>query len=161
MGEAFGIMLAFGLVVTDDVEYAHLEILLREQQVLMLGMDVEQSFAELAQVGNGRRRIVDERAALACCCQFAADDAVMPVEVEVVLLEEGIQSVAVEVELCLDDASVGSVLDHACLGSLAKQQGDGSEENALTGACLARDDRKAAIEAYVERSDEGVVLYGK
>jgi len=59
----------------------------------------------------------------------------------------------------LDDTLRRPCLDGLGVGPLTEQQTNGTEYDALSGARLARNDREAWVEPYVERVDEGEVLY--
>ena len=83
----------------------------------------------------------------------------LSIEVEVVGSEVGIEVVLREVELGLDDAALGTGLQHAEVSPLAQQEADGSQEDALSGSRLARNDRETTFEANVQVVNEGVVLY--
>ena len=145
----------------NDIYHVHLEVLLRQQQVLVLGVDVYESRAQLTQCGHLDGGVVDEGTALAGGRELAAKYALLAVEVELMALEEVVHAIAREVELGLDDTACGPGLHHAGLGTLAEQQPDGSEEDALAGTRLAGNDGEAPLEAYVERGDEGEVLYSE
>ena len=101
----------FLLVVSDDVHHIQLEILLVEQQVLVLGMDVDQSFSEFLQHSQLYGCIIDERATFSCRRQFPSDDTVCRIIFDIVLLEEILHTVAREVELRFDHTFLSTLLD--------------------------------------------------
>ena len=74
-------------------------------------MDIDEAFAQFLEHRELHRGVVDEGTALAGCQQFATDDAVFGVVLNVVVAEEGVQIVARQVEMGLDDALVGSLFD--------------------------------------------------
>ena len=74
-------------------------------------MDIDEAFAQLLEHRELHGGVVDEGTALTGCQQFATDDAVFGVVLNVVVAEEGVQIVARQVEMGLDDALVGSLFD--------------------------------------------------
>ena len=54
----------FFLVASDDIDHAQLEILFVEQQVLVLGVDIDEAFAEFLEHGELYGRVVDEGSTL-------------------------------------------------------------------------------------------------
>ena len=139
-GQAFG-------VLAQDVEHAELEVLTSEQQVLVLGVDIDESVAEFLEDAERHGRVVDEGAALARSRQFASDDALAAVEVEVVLSEEICERwvftsacVVRHVEFGFDNATLCPNLDGSGVGPLSAQQSQCAEDNGFSRTCLARDD---------------------
>ena len=108
------------LVAGDDVDDAELEVVFLQEKVLMLGMDVDELLPELSDDVQGDRCVVDEGAAFPGGGEFAPEDAVGGIVVDVVLREEVFELVAAEVEACLDDAAVGALLDGLGVGALAE-----------------------------------------
>ena len=137
---------------------AHLEVLLVEQQVLVLRVYVDEFLAQLLEQCQGRGGVVDEGSALAGGGELAAHDAVIGVVLDVVVAEEGLQLVAREVEVGLDDALVGSLLERLGVGSLAQQQPDGSQDDALARSRLAGDDGESWMQLDVEDVDKRKIL---
>ena len=88
-----------------------MEILLVEQQVLVLGVDIHKPFAKFFQHRQLHGGVVDERTTFARCHQFAADDTVFRIVLDVVILEEIVHPIARKVEMGFDNALVGSILD--------------------------------------------------
>ena len=121
-------------------------------------MDVDQAFAQLSHQAERNGGVVDEGTAFACGSQLAADDGVVGVIVDIVLSEEALHVVSRQVEVCLDGASVASCLDGLGVGSVAEQQTDGTQDDALACTCLARDDGEAWMQLDVELVDECKVL---
>ena len=72
------------------------------------------------------------------------------VVLDVVVAEEGVHVVTRQVEVGLDDALVGSLLDGLRVGPLSQEQGDGAEDDTLTGTRLSRNDREARIEFNIQ-----------
>ena len=129
------------------------------EQVLVLAVHVDEPLAQFLEQGQRRRGVVDESPALARCGQLAPHYAVVGVVLYVVLAEKLLHVVAREVEMGLDDTLRRPCLDGLGVGPLTEQQTNGTEYDALSGARLARNDREAGVEPYVERVDEGEVLY--
>ena len=149
--ESFGILAQY-------VEDAELEVLASEQQVLVLGVDVDEAVGKLSEQVELDRCVVDEGTALAGGGEFAADDAVVSVEVEVVLLEKVLECVVVYVELGFDDAACGPSLDGSGVGPLSAQQSQCAEDNGFSCTRLAGDDGEAVGELDVQAVDECVVF---
>ena len=145
-------------IVGNDINHAHLEVLLVEQQVLMLGVDIDKSFTEFLEHRELHGRVVDEGTALTGGCQLAADDGLVGIILDVVLDKEVLHIVAREVELRLDDAFIGSLLDGFRVGALPQQQTDGAEDDTLAGTSLACYHRETLEEVDVELIDKGKVL---
>ena len=82
-------------------------------------MDVDQLLAQLFQHGQGHGRIVDEGTALAGSGQFATDDGVFGILLDIILSKERLHLVAREVEVGLDDALVGPLLQGLRVGTLS------------------------------------------
>ena len=121
-------------------------------------MDVDQAFSQLSHQAERHGCVVDEGTAFACGSQLAADDGVVGVIVDVVLSEEALHVVSRQVEVSLDGASVASGLDGLGVGSVAEQQTDGAQDDALACTRLASDDREAWMQLDVEFVDECKVL---
>lgn len=134
------VLCQFLLVGGEDVDNTQLEVLLVEQQVLVLGVHVNEFLSQLFEHAELYGGVVDECAALARGEQFAAHDAVVGVVLDVIVVEEGVHAVACQVEVGFDHALVGSLHDGLRVGPLTQQQGDGSEDDAFSGARLSGDD---------------------
>ena len=102
-------------------------------------MYVDKSLAQLLEDGQRHGCVVDEGAALACGSNLSTHDA-LGVVLDVVLLEEGFERIAIDVECALHDAFRCSCAQCSGLSTLSCEQSYGSEENRLTGARLTRDD---------------------
>ena len=127
-------------ILRHRVEDVQLEVLLAEQEVLMLRMDVDESFTQFLQGGEAHRRVVDKGTALACTRQFAPDDALRSVEIKVVLLEEIAHTILTYVEFCFHHTALCPSLNRLGVGSLSAQQPDSSQNDALSGSRFACDD---------------------
>ena len=121
-------------------------------------MDVDEHAAQGFELGHGSRRVVDEGAALARGGDFAAQDALVAVEFQVVAAEEFLHAVGAEVEEGLNDALGRPVFDGFAVGALSEEQADGAKDDGLSRAGFSGDDGKSGLEADVQRVDEGVVL---
>ena len=80
-------------VVGDNIDHAELEVFFLQQEVLMLRMNVDELFAQFSHLAQGDGRVVDEGTALSCSCQFAADDGVFCIIINIVSIEEILHSV--------------------------------------------------------------------
>ena len=146
------------LVLCQQVQYLQLEILLGQQQVLVLGVDVDELFAQCLQLCQSHRRVVDEGAALARSRQFAAYDTLPAIVIHVHLFEERLHGIAGHVEGSLDDATLRSLPYGLAVSPLSQEQSDGSQQDGLSRSRLAGDDGESILEVNVQRFDECVVL---
>lgn len=125
-------------------------------------MNVDEAVAKFFQQGKSNGHVVDKSTALACGGQLAADNRIVLIRLQIVLVEERIHILIMrQVEMCLHHALVGTLLQRLHIGTLAKQQAYGTEDDALSGACLACDDREAAMELHIQLVDEREVTYIK
>ena len=147
------------LIACNDIHDAKLEILLGQQQILMLGMDIYQSGSKHLELSHTGGCVVDEGTTLARCRQFATNDATLPIEIQVLALEEFIQPIATEVKFSFDDATILASFDAAGVGTLSQQQTNGAEQDTLAGTRLASDHAEAPVEVDVQLVNERVVLY--
>ena len=123
----------------------------------MLRVDVDELRPQFAQLGELYGYVVDEGAALARRRDDARQRALLLV-VELVLLEEGTQVAAREVEEPLDPAVAGRILDGCAVAPGAEQQPQGAEQYRLSGARFAGDDVQMRVQLEFELLDERVVL---
>ena len=121
-------------------------------------MDVNELFAQLTHSGEWHGGVVDEGTALACCRELSSDDGIVCIVVDVVIIEEGLHAVSRQVEMGFYHAAVSACLDGLGVGTVAQEQTDGAEDDALSGSCFARDDGEAWIESNVKLVDECEVL---
>ena len=147
-----------GLVVGNDIHYAHLEIFFLQKQVLVLTMDVYQQLATLTHECQGHGGVVDKCATFSVGTYFPSKNAVSSIVVDVVFLKEIFKMVSAQVEMCLYDAFIPSFLDLSGICALAQEQMDGTEDDAFAGSCFTGDDRESRIEFDVEFIDECEVL---
>ena len=124
----------------------------------MLAVYVHEHPPQLAQGGEGHGTVVDEGAAFSGGGDLATEDAVAVVVVEVLFLEEWPHVIFAEVEVCLHDAPVAPRLDGLGVGSLAQEEPQGAEDDALAGSRFTGDDGETSLEGDVELVDEGEVL---
>ena len=151
--------MSFGLLVgTERVEHAQLEALGRQQEVLVLRVDVDEALAQQLHDGERYGCVVDEGTALARGGYLAAYDA-LGVVLNLVLFEQRLQFVACDVEGSLDDTFRSSLAYGGSLGTLSGEQPDGTEEDRLTGTRFARDNGETFCKVEVEQLDERIVLY--
>ena len=94
------IVLVFGkisllllFIVGNNVDHAELEVFLLQQEVLVLRMNIDELFAQFSHLAQGDGRVVDEGTALSGSCQFAADDGVFCIIINIVSIEEILHSV--------------------------------------------------------------------
>ena len=113
-------------------------------------MDVDDALAQQLQRGERYGGVVDEGTTLACGGNLAAHDA-LGVVLYLVVLKQRFQAVARDVEGALDDTLGGSCAYGSGLGTLAREQAYGTEEDRLTGTRLTCDDRETRGKVEVER----------
>src|SRR5574344_243922 len=97
--ESLGESIPFKSVLRNDIYGIELEILLLQQEILVLGVDIHEHFAKLSHLMYGGRRVIDKASALSCRCQFAPNDAVFWVEVNVIILKPFADAILREVEM--------------------------------------------------------------
>ena len=102
-------------------------------------MYVDKSLAQLLEDGQRHGCVVDEGAALACSCNLAAHDA-LGIILDVVLLKQVVKVVARDVKGALDDTFRSSGAYGCSLGTLTREQTDGTEKDRLTSTRLTCDD---------------------
>ena len=145
-------------VLGDEVYRAELKVFLAQEQVLVLTVDVDEPLAQLFEHAQSYGHVVDEGAALARGVDFAAEDAVGGVVVDVVTLEEVGQVVSLDIEVGLDGAFLRAVLDGFHVGALPHHQAQSSKDDALSGSGLAGDDGESGLEGNIEFVDERKIL---
>ena len=143
-------------VRSHGVERRSPELLRREDQVLVLRVDVQQACAQFAQLRQLHGYVVDEGAALARRGDHARQGRFGGI-VEVVLGEKRFQTASREVEGPLHRAVARCVLHRLPVVLGSEQQAQRAEQNGFSGPGLTRDDVQAGIEFDFERIDEDVV----
>ena len=156
-GQRGGVGVAQGGVVGHEIEGVEEIILVGEEQVLVLRVDVDEVFGELAEHGEGGGGVVDEGAAFAGGGDLAADDQGGVVGFDLGGFEQGPDGQTGGVEGAFDDALAVGVPQHFGVGTVALEQTEGAEDDALAGAGFAGDDGETRAEVEVEAVDEGVV----
>ena len=156
-GERGGVGVAQGGVVGHEIEGVEEIILVGEEQVLVLRVDVDDVLGELTEHGEGGGGVVDEGAAFAGGGDLAADDQGGVVGFDLGGFEQGPDGQTGGVEGAFDDALAVGVPQHFGVGTVALEQTEGAEDDALTGAGFAGDDGETRAEVEVEAVDEGVV----
>jgi len=139
------------------VERRGAELLRREDQVLVLGMDVDQAAPQFAQLRQLHRHVVDESAALARRGDDARQGRFGSV-VEVVFVEERLQVAPREVENPLDRAVARRVLHRRTVVLGPQQQPESSEQDGFSGARLTRDDVQTGVQLHFELVDKRVIF---
>ena len=124
----------------------------------MLGVYIHQTFAQFLQQGELYGCIVNESATLACRGEFTTDNAVALLVFDIVVAEEVLHVVAREVELGLNDALVGALLDGLQVGALTQQHADSPEDDAFACTCFSGNHRETLTELDVEAVDQRKVL---
>ena len=122
-------------------------------------MYINQANAQLSQNGERHGHVIYKRAALARGGKFATQDALPFVVLQIVFFKVLLHAVCRQVETCFDDTFGRSCLDAFRVGTLAKQQSDGTKDNGFSRTRLTRNNGKAALEVNIEAVDECVVLY--
>jgi hypothetical protein len=121
-------------------------------------MDVDEAFAQLSHHVQCHRHVVDEGTALSAGVDFASQNAVFGIIVDVVVSEEGLHIISADVEMGFYAATVLSRFDGFDVGTVAQQQSESSQDDTLSGSGLTRDDGEAGWKSDVELIDEGKVL---
>ena len=80
-------------VVGDNIDHAELEVFFLQQEVLMLRMNVDELFAQFSHLAQRNGRVVDEGTTLSGSSQFAADNGVFCVIINIICIEEILHSV--------------------------------------------------------------------
>ena len=124
----------------------------------MLRVDIHKSVAKFFQHRQLNGRIIDESTTLAGCREFASYDTVVEIVFDIVFCEERLHIVSAEVEMCLDDTLVGSLLYCLRVGTLSQQQSDGSKNDTLSCSRLSCDDGETGMQLDVESVDKCEVL---
>ena len=117
-------------------------------------MDVDEVFAQTLQKLERGGGVVDEGAALALGRDLTAHDALFLVAIDVFLLEHGSDGCVEVGEAGFDDAALSPRTDRGAIGALPHQEGDRTEEDALTSTRLTRDDGEVRGELDGELVDE-------
>ena len=144
-------------VAGHGVERRGAELLRREDEVLVLRVDVQQAGPDLAQLRERYGYVIDERPALARRGDDACQGGFRGV-FEVVLSEELLQFRPCEGECPFDRATACGVLHGRAVVLDAQQQPEGAEQNRLSGAGLARDDVQVRVQFQFELVDKRVVF---
>ena len=148
-------------MVGNGVDDAQLEGGIFEQQIAMLRVNIQQSKGNLPEDSNIDRTVVDEGAALAVCCDLAAQDAFCRFVIQFVLLEDWLHVIALDAENTLNGTFRSSGHDARCVSSLSHEQTQGAEDDGLTRACLASHDAEPGLQVDVECLDEDVIIDGQ
>ena len=146
------------LVAGDDVNHAQLEVLLVQQQVLVLRVYVDQTFAQLLEHGERHGGVVDKGTALARCGQLTTDDGILGLVLNVVVIKEGFHVIAAQVEVGLDDTLVCPLLDGLRVSALTQQQSYGAQNDALARSGLACYHGESGVQLNVEHINQRKVL---
>ena len=144
-------------VRSHGVERRSPELLRREDQVLVLRVDVQQACAQFAQLRQLHGYVVDEGAALARRGDHARQGRFGGI-VEVVLGEKRFQTASREVEGPLHRAVARCVLHRLPVVLGSEQQAQRAEQNGFSGPGLTRDDVQVGVQLHFELVDERVVF---
>ena len=139
------------------VERRGAELLRGENQVLVLGVYVDQAGAEFAQLRELDRNVVDEGAALAGRGYHARNVRFGSI-VEVVLVEERLHTAARKVESTLDHAVARRVFHGRAVVLGSEQQAQSTEQDGFAGSRLTRDDVQVRVQLHFELFDKRVIL---
>ena len=80
-------------IICDDIHHTQLEVLFIQQKVLVLRMDVDKLFTKFFQQIQLYGGVVDKGTALTCTRQFTSDDTVCRIVFDIILIEEGLQTI--------------------------------------------------------------------
>ena len=136
------------------------ERLVRENHITMLRMYIYQPHTQVAQHAELHGHIVDKRAALARWRNHTADNRLRLI-VEVILLKESLQTVAIDIELSLDNAVALLIAYRATLVFIAEQQAQRTQKNRLTSTRLTSDDVQVGIKLKIEFINQSIILNSK
>ena len=139
------------------VERRGAELLRGENQVLVLGVYVDQAGAEFAQLRELDRNVVDEGAALAGRGYHARNVRFGSI-VEVVLVEERLHTAARKVESPFDHAVARRVFHGRAVVLGSEQQAQSTEQDGFAGSRLTRDDVQVRVQLHFELFDKRVIL---
>ena len=140
-----------------SIDHADTEFIVREDQIAMLRMDIDQTHAQLAQNALTHGQIVDIRARFTRRGDHTTNGQ-RGVIVEIVLVEETLQTVALDIEHALDHAVTTLVTHRTTLGLIAEQQTERTEQDRLAGTRLTCDDIERAIELHFEAIDQHIIF---
>ena len=107
-------------------------------------MDINQPHAQIAQHAELHGHIVDKRTALARWRNHTADNRLRLI-VEIILLEESLQTVAINIELSLDNTVALLIANCTALILIAKQQTQRTQKDRLTRTRFSRDDIQVGV----------------
>ena len=146
-------------VASHGVEYFLLEGVFAKEQVLVLGMDVDEEITESLEYGELNGHVVDEGTRLACGVYLTADDGGLWIKLQVVVGKESLKTVGTDVEGGFDHA-----LGRACpyglgIGSLSEDEREGSHDDALSCTSLTGDDRQSFHRVELQSFYERVIFY--
>ena len=102
------------------IEHIQLEILISQQQILVLGMDIDKSVTQLLELCNSNRCIVYKSPAATRHRHLATHNTFALVIFEFILIKEGFQIVPLEIEATLYYALIGTFAHHLCIGTLSE-----------------------------------------
>ena len=125
----------------------------------MLRVYIDEMIAELAEELQCHRSVVDEGARLARGTEFAADDALRGIEIDIAVGKERFEPVARDIENGLDDALFCPRLYGFDVGTVAENHAQGPEDDTLSRSRLTGDDRESGGKVDVELVDERVIAY--
>ena len=139
------------------VERRGAELLRGENQVLVLGVYVDQAGAEFAQLRELDWNVVDEGAALAGRGYHARNVRFGSI-VEVVLVEKRLHAAVRKVESPFDHAVARRVFHGRAVVLGSEQQAQSTEQDGFAGSRLTRDDVQVRVQLHFELFDKRVIL---
>ncbi len=147
-------------VRSHGVERRGAELLRREDQVLMLRVDVEQAGAQFAQLRQLHGEVVDEGAALAGRSYHARYGSSPAHSRGRSSAKKRLhkRSPPREVEGAFDHAVACGVLHGRAIVLGAQQQAEGTEQDGFAGSRFTRDDVQVGIQLHFELFDKHVIL---
>ena len=152
------------LIACHDVHNIKLEVLLTKEKILVLAVHIDELFAKLAHRGKRNGSVIDERPTLSACVNLTAQKTLLRIVVEVVVHKEILQHIGVidtQVEGGFNDTLVASSLHLSDVSPVAKQEADGTDDDALSCSCLSGNDGETGIELHGQMTDERKVSYVK
>ena len=142
------------------VEQRALGVEFQQRLVRVLAVDVDEQFAQFAQLAGRRRDAVDVGLGAAGVVDHAAQQRAAFVGLELVLFQPDARGLG-QREVGADVGLGRAFAHHACLTAAAKRELERVDQDRLAGAGLAGEHREAVRELELDRVDDDEVADGK
>ena len=141
-------------VAGEMIQHGQLETGVREQQALVLRMDIHQPPGHFLQDADRHRAVVDEAARAPGARHHPPDQqAAVLRRLDVRFRQQGGQRFVPAGELRLDHAGISPLGDHRRVRASAGKQRQGTEQDGLAGACLSCNNDKTLRKHDIQRVD--------